>query len=54
MTQAVGAAERRFARALGVRHQPDDVARLVAQAGDVVTEPFGLAASVDLDRRASV
>ena len=32
----VGAAERRLARALRVRHQADDVARLVADAGDVV------------------
>ena len=34
--EAVGAAERRFARALRVRHQPDDVAALAADAGDAV------------------
>ena len=33
---AVGRAEQRIARALGMRHQPDDVAALVADAGDVV------------------
>ena len=32
--QAVGAAEHRLTRPLGVRHQADDVARLVAEAGD--------------------
>ena len=32
--QPVGAAEHRLARALRMRHQADDVARLVAQAGD--------------------
>ena len=32
--QAVGAAEHRLARALRMRHQADDVARLVAEAGD--------------------
>ena len=46
--EAVGAAERRLARPLGVRHQPDDVARLVADAGDAATDPFGFAASVTL------
>ena len=35
-TQSVGAAEDRFAGAFGVRHQADDVPRLVADAGDVV------------------
>ena len=53
--QAVGAAERRLAGALGMRHQADDVARLVADAGDVVRrEPFGFAASVDLAVRVAV
>src|SRR5690349_20674883 len=33
---AVGRAEQRVARPLGVRHQADDVATLVAHAGDVV------------------
>ena len=34
--EPVGAAERRLARAFGMRHQPDDVAAGVADAGDAV------------------
>ena len=33
---SIGAADAVFTRPLGVRHQPDDVARGVADAGDVV------------------
>ena len=34
--EAVGRAQQRVARPLGVRHQADDVAPLVADSGDVV------------------
>ena len=39
---AVGAAEQRVAGPLGVRHQADDVAALVADAGDVVEAAVGV------------
>ena len=41
-TVAVGGAEQRVARPLRVRHEPDDVATLVAHAGDVVDGPVGV------------
>ena len=44
--EAVGAAERRLARALRMRHQPDDVARSLQMPAIASTEPFGFAASV--------
>src|SRR5215213_3607039 len=41
--QAVGGAEQRVDRVLGVRHEPDDVAALVADARDVVRRPVRVA-----------
>src|SRR3954462_8304322 len=41
--QAVGGAEQRVDRVLGVRHEADDVAPLVAHARDVVRRPVGVA-----------
>ena len=44
--QAVGAAERRLAGALGMRHQADDVARSLQRPAMLRTDPFGLASGV--------
>src|SRR6476469_6377499 len=41
--QAVGGAQQRVDRVLGMRHEPDDVAALVADARDVVRRPVGVA-----------
>ena len=55
--EAVDAAEERLARALGMRHHADDVARLVAEAGDgvdrsvriprIVQPPVGIGVAKD-------
>src|SRR5690606_42014240 len=39
---SIGASERRFAGALGMRHHPHDVAAPVADAGDVVERSVGV------------
>ena len=55
ITQAVDAAEQRLAGALGMRHQADDVAPLVADAGDRVRPIRSDShAVVDVARRGSV
>ena len=40
--EPIGAAQRRFARALRVRHHADDIALLVAQRGDLVERSVGV------------
>ena len=51
---AVDAAEQRFARALRMRHHADDVARLVAEAGDRVHRSVRIPRIVDAARRIGV